>query len=229
MKKIITIAVALCMATGLIFIASNKAYSKLDEPDPKEYKLIISDKAKDVYIYGKKIDSQPYYNQVLVKTKEAQKLFDWKATDKNPSLIVKDITGSGKDNVAIIFITSYGTGAYKSSIHIVGYDLKEDIKVADPAAYVKDNIKTEIEGQNVIFSHGDKKYTVTSKAMLKSPEDAMKNLQFGSVITYSILNEKLYASVSAQVSPYSMLGAFILEYDYKDGEFVPQIKNFKEY
>jgi hypothetical protein len=85
--------------------SSNDAKAAI-QPELQGYQLIASNSAKGIYIYGKKIDSKPYFNKVLVKTRTAQREFDWKATTKNPLFYLSDITGSGEDSIVVIFVTS---------------------------------------------------------------------------------------------------------------------------
>lgn len=227
MKKIL--AVILCLTLMNMLTAFALPFQKNTKPaTPQGYKLIESNPEKKVYVYGKVIDNLPYYNEVLVKTPEGEKTFNWKASDRNPILIVDDISHSGKEQVIIVFVTAYGTGAYESQIHVLDQSLKE-ITVVNPVEAVKANVKTSIIGEEVVFRTKDKEFRAKPAGGIKSPEEALKNLEFGNEVTFDVKDNKLAAGVSAQVSPGSILGQFVLVYDYANGKFVPKIVDFQAY
>lgn len=227
MKKIL--ATILCLTLMSILLSFTLPFQKDIKPAaPEGYKLIVSKPEKNVYVYGKVVDNLPYYSEVLVKTPEGEKAFNWKASDKNPILIVDNITETDKEQVIIVFVTAYGTGAYESQIHVLDKSLNE-IPVENPVGVVKSNVKTSIIGQEVVFRTKDKEFRAKPAGGITSPEEALKNLEFGNEVTFDVKDNKLAAGVSAQVSPNSILGQFVLVYSYANNKFVPQIVDFQAY
>ncbi len=230
MKKVMS-AIS-CMMLAIMLSAFVMPFGKGGKNVPPQvpagYKLIVGSEGKGVYVYGKVIDNLPYYNQVLVKTPNGEKTFNWKASERDPILIVQDISESGKDQVIMVFVTAFGTGAYESQVHVIDKALNE-IQVDNPVEVVRANVKTSIVDQDVIFRTGDKEFRVKPAAGILSPEEALRNLQYGSQVTFSVKNNKLASGVSAQISPNSILGQFVLEYSYENGRFVPKIVDFQPY
>lgn len=227
MKKVLS--VILCLTLMNMLSAFTLPFQRDSKPAaPQGYKLIESNQEKKIYVYGKVVDNLPYYNEVLVKTPEGEKTFNWKASDRNPILIVNDISHSGKEQVIIVFVTAFGTGAYESQIHVLDNSLNE-ITVVNPVEAVKANVKTSIIGDEVVFRTKDKEFRAKPAGGILSPEEALKNLEFGNEVTYTVKDNKLASGVSAQVSPNTILGQFVLVYSFANNRFVPQIVDFQAY
>lgn len=235
---IITLLITLCTGTILERFHNNDNYlkvsknfnvqSNLFQPELPGYQLIISNPVKGVYVYGKKLDSQPYFEQVLVKTKTAQRLFNWKASTKNPRLMFANITGGGAEYEVIIFVTGYGTGILESEIHVLDRTLTKEIPVEKPETAAQRLIKSRIEGQEIVFNAGGKDYRVSPRIGAGGISQQLKNLQYGSVVNYNVVNNRIYATVSVQTSPSYVLGEFTLMYSYSGGKLVPQVVNFRK-
>jgi hypothetical protein len=235
---IITLFITLC--TGTILEQANDSENTLKvsknyniknssfQPELPGYQLIISNPAKGVFVYGKKLDSQPYFEQVLIKTKTAEKLFNWKASTKNPRLMFANITGSGVEYEVIIFVTGYGTGLLDSEIHVLDSTLTKEIPVEKPEVAAQRLIKSRIEGQEIVFSAGGKEYRVSPRVGSGGISQEYRNLQYGSVVNYNVANNKIYATVSVQTNPSYFLGEFTLVYSYLGGKLVPQVVNLKK-
>lgn len=198
-------------------------------PQIPGYDLIVSNPAKGVYVYGKKQPGKPYFERVLIKTKLAQREFNWKATTKNPGLILADLTGTGQESVDIIFVTAYGTGLYESQIHILSMDLKREIPVENPAVAAKRLIRPSIQGKDIVLRAGNKEYRVRPSVGPGGLARELQNLQYGAVVAYKVENNKLKATVTVQTNPSTFLGEFTLVYNYKGGRFVPEVESFKKF
>jgi hypothetical protein len=59
------------------------------QPDLQSYQLIMSVPAKGVLVYGKRLDSKPYFQQILVKTPTAQRELIGKALRKIQGLYLQ--------------------------------------------------------------------------------------------------------------------------------------------
>jgi hypothetical protein len=201
----------------------------ISQPVPQGYQLIISNPDRGVFVYGKKLDSKPYFNQVLVRTKETQREFNWKATMRTPGLMFADLTGTGEENIVMVFVTSYGTGIYEPQIHVLNKDLTKEIEVEVPALAAKRLITSTLQGQEIIFKSGDKEYRVKPQVGSGGIAEEYKNLQYGSVATYRIEDNKLKATVTVQTNPSSFLGEFTLSYSYREGRLIPVVEDFKKF
>lgn len=212
--------------TGNVNINTNLGIDQFIQPEMQNYKLIASIPEKGVFVYGKKIDEKPYFEKVLVKTPVSQREFNWKATTKNPRLIIADITGSGQENIVVVFITAYGTGLIESQVHITDMGLTRDIPVEDPVEASQRLIKSSIQGQEIVFSAGGREYRVRPKTGAGGIQREYSNLYYGSVVSYVVENNRLKSTVTVGTPYNPFLGEFTLEYIYRDGKLVPQVVNF---
>lgn len=211
---------------GKVKVNSDLKVNKLSQPDLENYQLIISMPAKGVYVYGKKLDLKPYFEQVLVKTPTSQREFNWKATTKNPRLILADITGNGQEDIVVVFVTAYGTGFIESQIHVLDMALTKEIPVEDPAIAAQRLIASSIQGQEIVFKAGGKEYRVKPKVGAGGIQRQFSNLQYGSIVSYVVENNKLKATVTVE-TPYNMfLGEFEILYTYRNGKLLPEVVNF---
>lgn len=214
------------------YLKTNKDYKEqrvMNQPEVPGYQLLASNTARGVYVYGKKLDSAQYFNQILVKTKTSQKQFNWTATARSPVLTFADVTGSGEENIVIIFITAYGTGLLKSDVHIVNMSLTREIPVDDPVTAAQRLITSRIEGQEIVFRAGGKEYRVRPIVGAGGIQGEYKNLEYGNVVTYRVEGNRLIATVGVQTNPFAFLGEFTLVYSYRGGRLVPQVMNFKKF
>lgn len=199
------------------------------QPEIPGYHLIAGNPNRGVFVYGRKIDNEPYYNQVLVKTRTSQKLFNWKATDKDPGLMFSDLTGSGKDNIIIVFVTAYGTGYYQTQMHVLDSEGKQEIPYENPVLAAKRLIKAGTQGQNIVFKSENREFKTRLPMGEKNINEEIQNLQYGSIVNYSMENNRLKAIVSVQTNPNYILGEFTMLYDYQDGKLTPHVTAFKSY
>lgn len=196
------------------------------QPDLQNYQLISSIPPKGVFVYGKKLEDKPYFQQVLVKTPVSQKEYNWKATTKNPRLILADITGSGQENIVLVFVTAYGIGFMESEIHILDMTLTKEIPVEDPPNTAQRLITPSVQGQEIVFRAEGKEYRVMPKVGAGGIQKEFSNLQYGSIVNYVVENNKLKATVTVE-TPYNIfLGEFTIIYTYMNGKLIPQVVNF---
>lgn len=196
------------------------------QPELQNYQLIVSNPTRGVFVYGKKLDGKQYFNQILVVTPVSQKEFNWKGSTKNPRLILSDVTGSGQENIVIIFVTAYGTGFTESQVHILDMALTKEIPVENPVSAAQRLITPSVQGQKIVFSAGGKEYRVKPKVGAGGIQRQYSNLQYGSIVSYAVENNKLMATVTVE-TPYNIfLGEFTIVYTYRDGKLVPQVMNF---
>lgn len=203
---------------------AKQGQSLVNAPAIPGYELISSDPAKGVSVYGKIGESKTYFNEVLVKTNKGEKAFKWKASTKNPGLWIADIEGKGLDDIVMTFVTAYGTGLYESDIHVVDMGLAKEIPVENPKTAARRLITSRVQGQEIIFTAEGKEYRVKPSG---APGTDYNNLYYGSVVIYSLENNKIKATVTVQDSLLSFIGEFTLTYTYKDGRLVPQVTGFK--
>lgn len=220
----------LIIFSGTVIVPKNVGAKAGDfdytQPEMQNYQLITSIPVKGVFVYGKKLDGEQYFNQVLIKTPAAQREFNWKATMRNPRLNLADITGSGQESIIIVFVTGVGTGFLRSEAHVVDMALTKEIPVEDARAAAGRLITSNIQGQEIVFTAGGKEYRVKPKVGAAGIEREFGNLYYGSIVNYEIVNNKLRSTVTVETPYNRFLGEFTLEYTYKNGRLVPQVVNF---
>lgn len=212
--------------TANINISTNLGIDKFIQPELQNYKLITSLPAKGIFVYGKKVGDRPYFDQVLVKTPSSQKEYNWKATMKNPRVFTADITGSGRENIVVEFVTAYGTGFIESKVHVVDMALSREIPVEDPVEALQRSVRSSVQGQEIVFSAGGREYRVRPKAGAGGIQREYNNLNYGSIVSYVVEGNQLKATVTAGTPYNPFLGEFTLVYAYRDGKLVPQVANF---
>jgi hypothetical protein len=196
----------------------------LSKTQPAGYQLIVGDTSKGVLVYGKKIGNLPYYERVLIKTRSAQREFGWKATSRNPRLIVSDVTGSGEESIVLIFVTALGTGFLQSDVHVVNMSLTREIPVMEPVLAAKRLITSSVQGKEIVFKSGGVEYRTRPGGELGGE---YSNLLYGSIVSYSVENNRLMANMTVQTALGKFLGTFTLTYSYSGGMFVPRVTGFK--
>ncbi|MDF2672274.1 MAG: hypothetical protein K0R09_539 [Clostridiales bacterium] len=211
---------------GKVKVSTDLKENELVQPELQNYQLISSIPAKGVYVYGKKLEGKPYFEQVLVKTPTSQREFNWKATTKNPRLILADITGSRQENIVIVFVTAYGTGFIESQIHVLDMALTKEIPVEEPSLAAQRLVASSVQGQEIVFKAGGREYRVTPKVGAGGIQRQYSSLQYGSIVNYAVENNKLKATVTVE-TPYNIfLGEFTLVYTFRNGKLVPEVVNF---
>jgi hypothetical protein len=211
-------------AAAINMIGSNLNESILNNIQPPGYQLIVADSGKGVSVYGKKISSLPYYERVLIKTGSAQREFGWKATRRNPRLIISDVTGSGEESIVLVFVTALGTGFLQSDVHVVNMSLTREIPVMDPVLSAKRLINSSVQGKELVFKSGGVEYRVRPGGELGGE---YSNLLYGSIVSYSVDNNRLMANITVQTALGKFLGSFTLTYSYTGGRLVPRVTGFK--
>lgn len=229
---------ALILFMGIKFPAEAKEYScnlkvifrfkanELVQPELQNYKLIASVPAKGVFVYGKKLDDRPYFEQVLVKTPTAQREFNWKVTTRDLRLVLSDITGDGQEELVLISVTAYGTGFIETKTHVTDMSLKREIPVEDPVEASQRLIKPSIQGQEIVFSADGKEYRVKPKTGAGGIQREFSNLSYGSIVSFAVENNRLKATVTVGTPYNPVLGEFALVYSYSGGKLVPNVVNF---
>lgn len=211
---------------GKATINTNLGIDKFIQPEMQGYKLIVSAPEKGVFVYGKKIDDKPYFEKVLVKTPVSQREFNWKATTKNPRLTIADVTGSGQENIVVVFITAYGTGLIESQVHVTDMALMREIPVEDAVEASQRLIKSSVQGQDIVFNAGGREYRVRPRTGAGGVQREYSNLSYGSIVSYVVENNRLKSTVTVGTPYNPFLGEFTLVYTYRDGRLVPQVVNF---
>lgn len=213
------------------YLNTSKNYKEqgtIKQPEIPGYQLLASNAARGVYVYGKKLDSAQYFNQVLVKTKTAQKQYNWTATTRNPVLVFADLTGNGQGEIVTIFVTAFGTGLLKSDVHVVNMGLTKEIPVEKAGAAAQRLITSRVEGQQIVFAAGGREYRVRPRIGAGGIQAEYKNLEYGNVVTYRVEGSRLIAAVGVQTNPFAYLGEFTLVYTYRGGRLVPQVTSFRQ-
>lgn len=205
----------------------NANYTEVvSQPDLPGYQLIISSTEKNVFVYGKKIPGRPYYEQVLVKSGTKQKEFDWKASAKSPKLDFANVTGSGQDNIVVVFVTSYGTGLLETQAHVVDSTTLYEILFEDAATAVKRLVTASVQGDEILFKTDGKEFRVKPKVGAGGIQKQFSNLYYGSIVNYVVENNKLKSTITVETPYNTFLGEFTIVYSYKNRKLVPEIVNF---
>ncbi|EQB87262.1 hypothetical protein J2Z44_002869 [Clostridium punense] len=234
MKKSLKVLMAFGAATVIITgcqsktqlssssITETKAVAADSFKIPEGYKVIGNMPDRNIYLLGKD-GEKAGYDRFLLHKDGVDKEFNWKSVMKTPNMQLCDLNDDGKEELATIVTTGYGTGFLEQKIHVVDLETMDEVKVDDPVEVTKNNVKTYLSSDKVVFSLNgeDFSYSLEDKAS-STAEEEFKNLTYGTFITHYLENNKIKTKVDARTNPNSSLTQFEITYKYSEEGFVPE-------
>lgn len=200
----------------------------------KDYKLIASlpDENIQLFGYGEISPEKSNYESLLLKTNGKIIHLNW--TNLNlpgfePKLTVSDINNDAIKELVIILIKSSGTELHEEEIHVLNLSTLNEIPIVDPLYIIKEKVNTSIVKKNsdkvIITVEVNNTKTEIIKDENYSPF-WFPNIDFGNVIVWRVINNKLYADIGAQITPASFVGTITIEYKFKENMFNMKNINF---
>jgi hypothetical protein len=158
------------------------------------------------------------YKGFTVKTENKIQSFPWVNVTNptySPTINIADINADGKDEIIILLITGYGTGAHMEEIHVLSFEDLTELNIEDPFEAISSNvissITTNSDKTNIIIEwYGN----TLEKSFNKSYTDMwFDKISFNSIIHYEIENNRIIAKVEGQMSPSGFPVTAIVKYD----------------
>jgi len=210
----------------LTFSKENDHYVVSDYTEPtymegQDKSTIIAFLAQNnTYLTASTLYNDEFSNMRLHINDRSQR-FPWKTLANGsflPQLVYADVDNDGYGELAVILCESVGTNLLQEEIHVINPEDFSEITVMDPTAAINNHVKSQISDEGVRIVIDDKTaYYYTASRIVPHVGDKttwLNILKLGSMISYYVSNDNLYAQVSAQISPTGFLGNFILTYDY---------------
>lgn len=199
----------------------------------KQYKLVASLPDKDIKLFARTSCGYPgLYDEFVLSVNEKTKRFtNWKSATSffRPKLILSDINNDKVEELIIILTTGTGSDVHMEEIHILDMDFNEYL-IANPLIIIKGNVNTKMtQKENDVLIQvklNDEEYNIK-----KDKSDAgvwFKDVAFGGIIHWKVINDKLYAHIDAQVSPSGFVGTVIIEYKFENNVFTLDSISFEE-
>ncbi|MGE8203049.1 hypothetical protein ACQKP0_00575 [Heyndrickxia sp. NPDC080065] len=199
----------------------------------KGYDMVAKSVKDDISMYAKKIDDLYYNFKIDFKGRTSSRPFWMNVTNPTyaPQIYYKDINKDEKKELIIILTKGYGTGVLDEEVYVFETDSNRfgEVLVDNPLAVVLKNAKTSLTPTEAKISIGDKKYVVDISPVGIKPENVFKDIYFGGIIKYEVVNNHLIVRLTAQVSPAHSIGEVIITYEYRDKMYQAKSVVFQPY
>ncbi|WP_110934173.1 hypothetical protein [Paenibacillus bouchesdurhonensis] len=197
-------------------ITSNNGNAYSSTTDDKD--LIHLVKAEDIIISAPAAADSDVYTSLTVQAGKLSKTFPWKNVTNptyQPTVHIADVDGDNQNEIIIILTSGYGTGVNEQEIHVLNKEDLSELAFENPLQVIEKEITSQIihnEDQiKVMVETTGKKVERTyseSDAVMWNEEVA-----FESMISYSVTDNVITATVPGSVSPALFAVYAKLEYD----------------
>ncbi|RXT02314.1 copper amine oxidase N-terminal domain-containing protein [Ammoniphilus sp. CFH 90114] len=145
----------------------------------------------------------------------------WNASVSRPhQMLFHDIDEDGQKEIIVLLTTSTGNGIHITEAHVIKTgDMLQEVYVEQPLAITWKNVSTKSSPGNMEIRVGKEKHMISKEKVSSPPENWFPHLHFGNQISYNIVDNKLTAFVSGQISPTEYVGEVVITYEYKDMMF----------
>ncbi|WP_336773203.1 hypothetical protein [Paenibacillus sp. MMO-58] len=176
---------------------------------------------QDITLSGQK-EENGLFNEISVSTLTVSKSFTWSNVTNPayyPAIEVADLNEDGDNEIIIVLTKGYGTGVNAQELHILNEDDLSELTVENPLYYIIKHSHSSIQsiGDKVrvtIEVDGQTYYKDYAKSIAGTWND---KIEFGNVLNYAVLDNKLVALVPGNLSPAEYPVTVKLEYgkDFK--------------
>lgn len=181
------------------------------------YKVVSKLTKEDIVLYAKEMNGLYRDFKIDFKGQTYFRPFWMNVTNPTyaPKLFYEDINQDGKKELVITLTKGYGSGALDEEVYVYRYtNGLIDVLVDNPLAIIYKNVKTTLTTEKAEIIVGDKVSIVDTKSI--DPSHLFKDIGFGSVIEYEVINKNLMVRVSGQITPAMSVGDIIITYEYRD-------------
>ncbi|OAB46372.1 copper amine oxidase N-terminal domain-containing protein [Paenibacillus antarcticus] len=199
-------------------VSYNANTKEVEIHEPKE--KVIS-QLDNIEITGKESEDGIYENLQLITDQFSRKLDGYNVTNPTyaPEIISVDLNGDGKNEIAVILTTGYGTGVYISELRLREGDSGNEIKVEDALIAMKKQFTGAVTSKGIDMYINGHQTLLTNDKLNTEREHWFDEPFIGNIIHYHIENNILKASAAVQISPGEFIGELEIEYSYKNGIF----------
>jgi hypothetical protein len=150
--------------------------------------------------------------------------FPWKTVANSfflPQMVYADLDKDGRSELVVILCQTVGVYSLQEEVHVVNSEDLSELTVMDPRTALASHVNAQLTSTEAKI-YIDGKSVLDYRVTYINQHTGDKNpwfstLKIGSMVSYYVSNDALYAPISAQVSPTGFVGNFVLTYGYKDG------------
>ncbi|WP_128100136.1 hypothetical protein [Paenibacillus sp. DCT19] len=149
------------------------------------------------------------------KTKD----FNWTfpaVEEYKPQVYFADVTDDGTEEAVITVFKNRSPGVYLEEIHVVKSDDLSEINIENPLEIITKSVETSVQNNegslNVTVKIGDKQHELVHEG--DSDFEYKKELNFGGVVDYNVVNNKIVAKVDGSVGIGEYVCSLTVNYKY---------------
>lgn len=173
------------------------------------------------------------YSEFTLRINDKSKTFNWKnavSQSYAPELIYEDINNDQKEELIVILTEATGTGLHIQNIHVINPDSFEEIELENPFNIFKENVNTNVYKDKIDIEINDKVFTVPKEKIDLDTKDWADNVMYKNHLGFSIKDNKIVANLDINIGfLVGYFGAVEIVYDFKDGKYVMDTIDFREY
>ncbi|WP_134701566.1 copper amine oxidase N-terminal domain-containing protein [Ammoniphilus sp. YIM 78166] len=153
----------------------------------------------------------------------------WASSASRPQQMLNyDIDQDGNNEIIILLSRTNESGSDSIEAHVIKTGkMLHEVYVDHPLAVTLKNVKTKIKSQDIHIRIGNKDISIPKKEIGAAKENWFSTLHFGNRISYNVLDNRLTAHISGQISPNEYVGDVVIVYEFKDLMFQAAEINFK--
>ncbi|NRD80209.1 hypothetical protein HPT25_23030 [Bacillus sp. BRMEA1] len=195
----------------------------------EEYEVVSKLNKEDIVLYAKKMNGLYRDFKIDFKGETYFRPFWMCVTNPTyaPELFYKDINKDGKKELIITLTKGTGSGVHDEEVYVYRYtNGLVEVLVDNPLAIIYKNVKTKLTTKKAEIIVGNKVSIFDTKQI--EPAHLFEDIAFGGIIDYEVINNKLMARVSGQITPAMSVGDIIIVYEYRNKmyqaksiEFIP--------
>ncbi len=150
------------------------------------------------------------------------------SSSREPELILRDLTGDGLDDCAVLLISSGGTGVRLENARVFDGASLTEYPVRDPLDYINEQVTFASEVENFIIQINGSDVRIAKDGLDTPDERLFDEIACGAWVEYDVIGGELVCQVGCSVSPSDIHGCLNVKYAFAEGEFVPQSVEYME-
>lgn len=171
---------------------------------PSQPSIILTTSGEVTVLGGKVTDGS--FKEITIKTNDVEQGFRWSNVSNSayfPALYVSDVNQDGNEEIVVILTTGYGTGALQQEIHVLDKSNLTEIQIEDALSYVNEHAESSITKQDGTVRVEVRIMDQMVKKQYEESEIQSWNdkVGFGSIVSYSVEDHIITASIAGGVSP----------------------------
>lgn len=153
----------------------------------------------------------------------------WTSSASRPQqMLYHDIDQDGNKEIIILLSRTNESGSDTTEAHVVKTGkLLHEVYVDHPLAVTLKQVTAKIKSQDIRIHIGDKDISIPKKEIGSAKENWFSSLHFGNRISYNVIDNRLTAHISGQISPNEYVGDVVIVYEFKNLMFQAADIDFK--